>query len=160
MVLMADLNRIEGQKEFAGHILRFTQNLVEKSRSRLDPKEFRRLYIYKTYNNADYKPKTQKVGNSHSTVRQPENFKNTMMGIAMEEPKDELKMQHDLIGLTFYGVSDAYKRKFITLHSHLQFDHHPIRKLMDEFRKWFDHFIKDKQIKIKQGLQLYSEEEH
>jgi hypothetical protein len=72
-----------------------------------------------------------------------------MMGIAMEEPKDELKMQHDLIGLTFYGVSDAYKRKFITLHSHLLFDHHPIRKLMDEFRKWFDHFIKDKQIKIK-----------
>jgi len=34
-----------------------------------------------------------------------------MMGIAMEEPKDELKMQHDLIGLTFYGVFDAYKRK-------------------------------------------------
>jgi hypothetical protein len=37
----------------------------------------------------------------------------------MEQPKDELKMQYDLIGLSFYGVSDAYKKKFMTVHSHL-----------------------------------------
>lgn len=84
----------------------------------------------------------------------------SIMGVTIEEPKDELKMQHDLIGLSFYGVSDAYKRKFITVHSHLQFDHHPIRKLMDEFRKWFDHFIKEKQLKIKQGHYFYAPEEH
>jgi hypothetical protein len=82
------------------------------------------------------------------------------MNMPIEQPRDELKMQHDLIGLSFYGVSDAYKRKFITVHSHLQFDHHPIRKLMDYFRKWFEHFIKDKQLKIKQGLEIYSLEEH
>ena len=79
-----------------------------------------------------------------------ESIKGTLiMSGSIDQRKDELKMQHDLIGLTFYGVSDAYKRKFITVHSHLQFDHHPIRKLMDFFRKWIEHFIKDKQLKIK-----------
>ncbi len=56
LVLLADLKKIEGEKEFAGHMLKFAQNLVEKSRSRLDPKEFRGQYILKTYNNSDYKP--------------------------------------------------------------------------------------------------------
>ena len=53
-------------------------------------------------------------------------------------------MANDLIGLSFYTVSEQYKKKFITLHSHLQFEHHPIRKLIDEFRKWMEEFIKEK----------------
>jgi hypothetical protein len=57
-------------------------------------------------------------------------------------------------------VSDAYKKKFITVLSHLQFDHHPLRKLIDCFRYWLKHFIKDKQSKIKRGLEIYSYEEH
>ena len=69
-------------------------------------------------------------------------------------------MQYDLIGLSFYGVSDGYKRKFMTVHSHLLFEHHPIRKLMGEFRNWFERFVKEKQSKIKQGLSLYSASEH
>jgi hypothetical protein len=41
LVLIADLKKIEGEKEFAAHLLKFTEKLVEKSRSRLDPQEFR-----------------------------------------------------------------------------------------------------------------------
>lgn len=53
-------------------------------------------------------------------------------------------MTIDLIGLAFYGVSDEYRRKFLTIHAHLQFEHHPIRKLLDEFRKWLEDFLKEK----------------
>ena len=56
LVLIADLKKIEGEKEFAGQLLKFTEKMVEKSRSRLDPQEFRGQYILKTYNNSDYKP--------------------------------------------------------------------------------------------------------
>lgn len=31
---------------------------------------------------------------------------------------------------------------------------------MDEFRKWFDRFVKERQSQIKQGLALYSSSEH
>ena len=77
-----------------------------------------------------------------------------------EQQTDEYKLQHDLIGLSFYEVSEAYKKKFITVLSHLQFDHHPLRKLIDCFRYWLKHFIKDKQSKIMRGLEIYSSEEH
>ena len=69
--------------------------------------------------------------------------------------KDELTITNDLIGLTFYEVSDQYKKKFLTLHQHFQFEHHPIRKLMEEFRKWLESFIKDKLGKIKHGAILF-----
>lgn len=58
--------------------------------------------------------------------------------------QEENQMIIDLIGLTFYGVSDEYRRKFITIHAHLQFEHHPIRKLLDVFRKWLEDFLKEK----------------
>jgi hypothetical protein len=32
------------------------------------------------------------------------------------EEKDDLALTNDLIGLSFYTVSDQYKRKFLTLH--------------------------------------------
>lgn len=68
-------------------------------------------------------------------------------------------MTNDLIGLSFYSVSEQYKRKFLTLHSHLQqFDHHPIRKFMDEFRKWLDEFMKEKNIQIKHGASMFIKE--
>lgn len=74
------------------------------------------------------------------------------------EEKDEMTPTYDLIGLSFYGVSDQYKRKFLTLHQHFQFDHHPLRKLMDEFRKWLESFIKDKLSKIKKAAHMFQKE--
>lgn len=53
-------------------------------------------------------------------------------------------MPMDCIGLSFYHVSDEYKRKFLTIYAHLQFEHHPIRKLLDEYRKWLEDFLKEK----------------
>ena len=63
---------------------------------------------------------------------------------------EQQNQTNDLIGLTFYPVSEQYRRKFLTLHQHFQFEHHPLRKLMEEFRKWLiDTYIKDKYQKIK-----------
>jgi hypothetical protein len=72
-----------------------------------------------------------------------------------ENQKDDLALTNDLIGLSFYEVSDQYRRKFLTLHTHFQFDHHPLRKLMEEYRKWMEHFIKEKQGKIKQAASMF-----
>lgn len=76
-----------------------------------------------------------------------------------EQRKHELGgMAHDLIGLTFYNANGQYKRKFITLHSHFQFDHHPLRKLLEEFKHWLETFIRDKQGKIKTSSELFQME--
>ena len=75
------------------------------------------------------------------------------------EEKDDLTLTNDMIGLTFYLVSDQYKRKFLTLHSHFQFEHHPIRKLMEEFRKWLESFVKNKLQQIKVGAGFFQKED-
>lgn len=72
-----------------------------------------------------------------------------------ESQRDDLALTNDLIGLSFYEVSDQYRRKFLTLHTHFQFDHHPLRKLMEEYRKWMEQFIKEKQSKIKQAASMF-----
>lgn len=62
-----------------------------------------------------------------------------------QQASGDSSYQVDLIGLSFYRCSDQYKRKFITLHQHFQFEHHPLRKLMDEFRRWLlESYIKEK----------------
>ena len=69
--------------------------------------------------------------------------------------RDDWQMQHDLIGLSFYEVSDQYKRKFLTLHSHFTtIEHHPLKRLMEEFRKWLPSYITEKQNKIKTASQM------
>src|SRR3569833_26447 len=39
------------------------------------------------------------------------------------------------IGLNFFTMSDQLKKKILTLHSHLQFDHHPLKKVIQIFRE-------------------------
>lgn len=36
----------------------------------------------------------------------------------MFEEKEESMMTNDIIGLSFYQVSEAYRKKFLTLYSH------------------------------------------
>lgn len=49
-------------------------------------------------------------------------------------------MRHDLIGITFYTISDDYKKRFMVLFSHFVNGDlerwFPIRKLLDKFREW------------------------
>lgn len=52
-VLITDLKRAQ-DKEFAQHLLTFIGTQMEKNRSKLDPKEFRTLYINKNYSNTDF----------------------------------------------------------------------------------------------------------
>jgi hypothetical protein len=54
VVLIEDLKKIEQQKEFAGHLLNFIEKQIKKSKSRLDPQEFRGQYVLKTYTNSDF----------------------------------------------------------------------------------------------------------
>jgi hypothetical protein len=68
-------------------------------------------------------------------------------------------MTSDLIGLTFYEVSDSYKKKFLTIYSHLQFEHHPIRKILDEFRKWLEDYIREKNSSIKQATSFFHKDD-
>ena len=63
----------------------------------------------------------------------------------------------DIIGTGFYSVSDVFKRKFLTLHSHFKFDHHPLRRLLEEFKRWLQSFISEKQGKIKDMAMLYDD---
>ena len=67
-------------------------------------------------------------------------------------------MPQDIIGTGFYSVSDVYKRKFLTLHSHFKFKHHPLRRLLDEFKRWLQGFITEKQGKIKEMAMVIREQ--
>jgi hypothetical protein len=42
------------EKEFSEHLLNTLQFWLEKGKSKLDPKEFRTLYINKNYSNQDF----------------------------------------------------------------------------------------------------------
>lgn len=66
-------------------------------------------------------------------------------------------MPQDIIGTGFYSVSDVYKRKFLTLYSHFKFEHHPLRRLLDEFKRWLQGFIIEKQGKIKEMAMFYED---
>ena len=66
-------------------------------------------------------------------------------------------MPQDIIGTGFYSVSDVYKRKFLTLYSHFKFEHHPLRRLLDEFKRWLQGFIIEKQEKIKEMAMFYED---
>ena len=50
---MHDLKRL-CDKEFSDHLLITIQTWLDKSKSKLDPKEFRTLYINKNYSNSDF----------------------------------------------------------------------------------------------------------
>jgi anaerobic ribonucleoside-triphosphate reductase len=41
----------------------------------------------------------------------------------------------------------------------LQFEHHPIRKLLDEFRKWLEEYIREKHLAIKQAINFFNKED-
>ena len=150
-VLMQDLKRMP-EKEFAEHLLIVLQSWLDKGKSKLDPKEFRTLYINKIYSNQDYQGRKgssrqisiQVVSNSSISFssnspgtpgKNPsfiQSLRDQYSGGGSEgtsisllpqdllqfEEKDELALTNDLIGLTFYQVSDQYKRKFLTLHQH------------------------------------------
>ena len=50
---MHDLKRL-CDKEFSDHLLITIQTWLDKGKSKLDPKEFRTLYINKNYSNSDF----------------------------------------------------------------------------------------------------------
>lgn len=201
---MNDLRRMP-EKEFSDHMLNTLQQWLEKGKSKLDPKEFRTLYINKNYSNQDFQGAQKKnssrqvsislmsnsslsfappgggilsgMAKQHSSFiysgaqqqNQRDDVSSTFTGasnanfllpsdLCAFEEKDELTLTNDLIGLTFYQVSDQYRRKFLTLHTHFQFEHHPLRKLMEEFRKWLETFIKEKLGKIKQAASLFQKD--
>ena len=240
VVLMGHL--IQGSQngmEYSEHLLTILRGWIEQGKSKLDPKEFRTLYINKNYSNTDFtgsyslKKKSQNqmslmlvspaglaplnsnsnnslaLHNSHQSANphslgnwmasnskiptqslmpttstasehrssfahsSRDNVSATMIGGGggggrggnqkfpdllqqhFESQRDDLALTNDLIGLSFYEVSDQYRRKFLTLHTHFQFDHHPLRKLMEEYRKWMELFIKEKQGKIKQAASMF-----
>lgn len=71
---MHDLKRLS-DKEFSDHLLTTIQTLLDKGKSKLDPKEFRTLYINKNYSNSDFQGANNKkkqrqlstaVGNNNS----------------------------------------------------------------------------------------------
>ena len=51
-------------------------------------------------------------------------------------------MSTDIIGLSLFAVKDSFKKKLLTLFSHLTtYDHHPLRKIIQEFRSFLDNYI-------------------
>lgn len=64
----------------------------------------------------------------------------------------------DIFGYNFFEVSDILKKKLQTIHSHLKFDHHPIRKIMQAYRGCLEDYIRTKRADIKQSLQLFDKE--
>ena len=70
-------------------------------------------------------------------------------------------MQTDVIGLSLFSVKDTFKKKLLTLFQHLsQYDNHPIRKLMHEFRLFLENYIKTKHSDIKTANQFFQVEEN
>jgi len=51
-VLLSDLKRL-AEKDFADYLASVVSQWLEKSKSKLDPKEFRTLYINKSYSNTE-----------------------------------------------------------------------------------------------------------
>lgn len=51
-VLLSDLKRL-AEKDFADYLASVVTQWLEKSKSKLDPKEFRTLYINKSYTNTE-----------------------------------------------------------------------------------------------------------
>jgi hypothetical protein len=65
-------------------------------------------------------------------------------------------MQSDIIGLSLFSVKDSFKKKLLTLYSHLTlYDHHPLRKLIQEFRSFLDNYIQTKRADIKVANNLF-----
>lgn len=65
---MHDLKRLS-DKEFSDHLMNTIQQLLDKGKSKLDPKEFRTLYINKNYssNNSDFQGANKKKQRQLST---------------------------------------------------------------------------------------------
>ena len=48
-------------------------------------------------------------------------------------------MQTDIIGLSLFSVRDTFKKKLLTLFTHLSsYDHHPLKKIMQSFRTFVE----------------------
>lgn len=74
--------------------------------------------------------------------------------------QDEVIMKYDLIGHTFYEISDSLKKRFMVLYSHFvkdELERFPIRKLIDSYREWIESFIYQKSMSIEQGTRLVEE---
>ncbi len=139
---MRDLKKEENE-DYAQQLLRSLEGWVEKSRSKLDPKEFRSLYIKKIAQDQHSSSKNQRgllMGQKKLTMISA----GTQIETSGFEEPEEGQTSLDTIGLAFYEINQGYRRKFWTMSSHLQFDHHPIRKLLDEYRRQLEDFIKDK----------------
>lgn len=62
------------------------------------------------------------------------------------------------LGLDFFDPSDVLKKKMLTLHSHLNFDHHPIKRVISVFRDSLLQFISDKKKSIKLYLEMQQQD--
>lgn len=65
-------------------------------------------------------------------------------------------MQIDVIGLSLFSVKDTFKKKLLTLHTHLSsYEHHPLKKILTEFRIFLDNYIQTKKQDIKKANDFF-----
>jgi hypothetical protein len=68
-------------------------------------------------------------------------------------------MKDDIIGLSFYTISNDYKRRFSVLYSHFKNDdlgRFPIRKLLEKYREWLENYISDKSRSIEASAPYFT----
>ena len=65
-------------------------------------------------------------------------------------------MQTDIIGLSLFSVRDTFKKKLLTLFTHLSsYDHHPLKKIMQSFRTFVEQYIQSKKSDIKRANDFF-----
>eukprot|EP00347_Sterkiella_histriomuscorum_P004161 403361523 len=149
---------------YAKHLLTYIEAQVERGISRLSPREFRQLYIKKIPQepaNGGMRTNSKLMNSMNKSNKFTVlNKGSQIMNMSEFEGQEESIMKYDLIGLSFYEVSDLYKKKFLVLYSHFKdHDQFPIRKLMDEYRKWLEDFIFEKQDQIKRSALYFQKDQ-
>lgn len=110
--------------------------------SKLDPGEFRGLYIKKIYNDQGMNKNNKQLSFQNSFNNASTMFKSSIaLSDRTGSPTERNKLGdteiivmkqgiEEKLGVDLFTITETLKKKILTLYQHLQYEHHPIRKII------------------------------